>query len=245
MAKDPAFLFYSQDFLVGTYDMTDEQIGRYIKLLCLQHQKGHLKEATMTLIMGGELDECIVCKFLKDDKGNYYNEKLEVEAKRRADYAASRRANLENKRKQKHKELHMEAHMDEHMETEAETVTDTKTSLDESRFNEFWQTYPKKAGKKAALAAWKKAKVSADLHAKILSAVALQKTSAQWQKDNGQFIPNPATWLNQGRWDDEIQNGGKTGKTVIEQQYTQREYDAKDYGGLTPEEVEEASKYDA
>jgi hypothetical protein len=32
----------------------------------------------------------------------------------------------------------------------------------------------------------------------------LQKTSAQWQKDNGQYIPNPATWLNQGRWDDEI-----------------------------------------
>ena len=37
--KDPAFLFYSSDFLSGTMLMTDEEIGQYIKLLCLQHQK--------------------------------------------------------------------------------------------------------------------------------------------------------------------------------------------------------------
>jgi len=37
----------------------------------------------------------------------------------------------------------------------------------------------------------------------------------------------------------------KRGKTVIEQRYTQREYDPKDYDGLTPEEIEEALKYDA
>ena len=42
MAKDPAFLFYSNDFLTGTYTMTDEQVGKYIRLLCLQHQKGEL-----------------------------------------------------------------------------------------------------------------------------------------------------------------------------------------------------------
>jgi hypothetical protein len=76
--------------------------------------------------------------------------------------------------------------------------------LDESRFSEFWQAYPKKIGKQAALKAWKRVKVTAELHEKILDAIRLQKTSAQWQKDNGQFIPNPATWLNQGRWDDEI-----------------------------------------
>lgn len=37
--KDPAFLFYSSDFLSGTMLMTDEEIGQYIKLICLQHQK--------------------------------------------------------------------------------------------------------------------------------------------------------------------------------------------------------------
>ena len=44
MAKDPAFLFYPSDFLTGTMFMTDEQVGKYIRLLCAQHQKGHLCE---------------------------------------------------------------------------------------------------------------------------------------------------------------------------------------------------------
>ena len=89
-----------------------------------------------------------------------------------------------------------------------------RTTLSETRFNDFWDAYPNKKGKKAAFAAWKKAKVTADLHAKLLSAIRLQKTSAQWQKDNGQYIPNPATWLNQGRWDDEISSKEQTDKPL-------------------------------
>ena len=42
--KDPAFLFYSSDFLSGTFTMTNEQIGKYIRLLCIQHQKYILSE---------------------------------------------------------------------------------------------------------------------------------------------------------------------------------------------------------
>ena len=42
MAKDPAVLFYTQDFLVATITMTNEQKGKYITLLCLQHQKQKL-----------------------------------------------------------------------------------------------------------------------------------------------------------------------------------------------------------
>ena len=45
--KDPAFLFYSSDFLTGTMFMSDVQLGKYIKLLCVQHQKGHLSEKDM------------------------------------------------------------------------------------------------------------------------------------------------------------------------------------------------------
>ena len=40
MAKDPAFLFYTSDFLTGTMFMTNEQVGIYIRLLCSQHQHG-------------------------------------------------------------------------------------------------------------------------------------------------------------------------------------------------------------
>ena len=47
MAKDPAVLFYTSDFLSGTFTMTNEQVGMYIRLLCLQHQKGKLSEKDM------------------------------------------------------------------------------------------------------------------------------------------------------------------------------------------------------
>ena len=90
--KDPAFLFYSSDFLSGTMLMTDEEIGQYIKLLCLQHQKGHLKEKDMLNICK-TYNEDIFSKFKKDEEGNYYNERLEYEANKRKAYSESRRNN--------------------------------------------------------------------------------------------------------------------------------------------------------
>ena len=38
----------------------------------------------------------------------------------------------------------------------------------------------------------------------MLSAIAKHKNTDQWKKDNGQFIPNPASWLNARRWEDEM-----------------------------------------
>ena len=46
-------------------------------------------------------------------------------------------------------------------------------------------------------------KANADIGV-LIDAVEQQKTSFQWQKDGGRYIPNPATWLNQGRWEDEL-----------------------------------------
>ena len=48
-----------------------------------------------------------------------------------------------------------------------------------------------------------KVKPTADLFQRMLEAIKEQTASEQWKRDNGQYIPNPATWLNQGRWDDE------------------------------------------
>ena len=48
------------------------------------------------------------------------------------------------------------------------------------------------------------AKVPNSAHPLLVPAVEAHKQSSQWQKDNGQYIPNPATWLNQGRWEDEL-----------------------------------------
>ena len=73
-------------------------------------------------------------------------------------------------------------------------------------FENFWKAYPKKVGKDAASKAFAKRKPDDKLLKEILQAVELQKVSDQWTKDGGQYIPNPATWLNQGRWMDELEN---------------------------------------
>ena len=96
MSKDPAFLFYSSDFLTGTALMTDEQIGKYIKLLCYQHQMGHLSERDMLKICK-TYDEDIFSKFEKDQDGLYYNARLHQEVEKRKAYSESRRQNRTKK----------------------------------------------------------------------------------------------------------------------------------------------------
>jgi hypothetical protein len=71
-------------------------------------------------------------------------------------------------------------------------------------FEAFWAAYPKKVGKLEALKAWRKHRPGQGLTARILAALEAQKRSAKWQEDKGKFIPHPATWLNAGRWDDEV-----------------------------------------
>lgn len=68
----------------------------------------------------------------------------------------------------------------------------------------FWNNYPKKVGKDAAWKSWQKQDGNRPDIEIIISVVAEQSKSDQWKKENGQFIPNPATWINQGRWADEV-----------------------------------------
>ena len=79
-----------------------------------------------------------------------------------------------------------------------------KLTAQEKRFAEFWDLYPKKVGKKAAHNAWMKLKPDTELFAHIMQAVRNAKKSEQWNRESGRFIPNPSTWINQGRWDDEL-----------------------------------------
>ena len=95
----------------------------------------------------------------------------------------------------------------------------------EQTFAAFWNEYPRKVGKTKCFDVWKKLKPSAELVEKIMAAVMAQKQTAQWQKDGGAYIPHPTTWLNQGRWDDEVpevrhQEGGQNGRTSQDQPAT-------------------------
>ena len=67
-------------------------------------------------------------------------------------------------------------------------------------FERFWAAYPRREGKGAAYKAFQRiAGVPLDV---MLFAVEQQRRSRQWTENNGQYIPMPATWLNQRRWED-------------------------------------------
>ena len=119
MSKDPAFLFYPNDYIGGTMGMTFEEKGAYMELLMLQFNRGH-----MTLHMIGQTVGQtwvkIQDKFIKDADGLWYNERLDLEKERRKTFTESRRNNVSGKNqhtKNKEKEVgHMTTHMIGHME---------------------------------------------------------------------------------------------------------------------------------
>lgn len=84
MAKDPAFLFYSKDWLEGTAEMTSEEKGVYVDLLAHQHQKGSLPPETKKLAKLSGLSEPdfliiwaeLSSKFIANATGRLVNRKL-------------------------------------------------------------------------------------------------------------------------------------------------------------------------
>ena len=90
-----------------------------------------------------------------------------------------------------------------------------KNTLSVSRtdeaFETFWSAYPKKTGKGAARKSFERACKSKATLESMLEAIEQQRQTEQWRKDSGQYVPMPATWLNQERWSDEIAGGGING----------------------------------
>jgi uncharacterized protein YdaU (DUF1376 family) len=89
--KDPAVLLYTQDFIVGTLTMTDEQRGKYILLLCYQHQKQNKLTLNDLQLAGG--DEVILSKFPLQPDGYYYNDRMAMEIENRKVRTESSRKN--------------------------------------------------------------------------------------------------------------------------------------------------------
>lgn len=91
MAKDPAFLFYSSDFLAGVSDLTMEERGQYITLLCLQHQKsGRLSRKAVAIAVPNATAD-VMAKFKEDKNGLLYNERLEKESIKRREHSEKQR----------------------------------------------------------------------------------------------------------------------------------------------------------
>jgi uncharacterized protein YdaU (DUF1376 family) len=136
MAKDPAFLFYSSDFLTGTTFLSFEDKGKYITILCQMHQHGRLSEESICFAVG-LVSVSLKAKFKVDESGLWYNERLEMETEKRNKYTESRRNNgslggrghIKDKKQSKSvpkKKKATAKHMVNHMENENENINDNK-----------------------------------------------------------------------------------------------------------------------
>ncbi len=88
-----------------------------------------------------------------------------------------------------------------------------ETSGNSVLFERFWQAYPNKKARAECIRVWTSPtgkfgqilggrKPDEKLVDEMLEAIEWQKSTDGWKKDKGRFIPYPATWLNQGRWQD-------------------------------------------
>ena len=203
MAKGYMPLFF--DTFEETENLTDEEFGRLIRAA------GYYaigKDGWGALITGNER---YAFPFLKGqiDRNKSISQKRAKAGSTRKEQEVAKENKPEqnetkgNKRKQKEQDEQLMA-----------------------RFEMFWSAYPRHVNKQAALKAFKKINPDDAVMEIILREIERQSKSAQWTKDNGQFIPHPATWLNGNRWEDELPaESGK--KTVAAQNYGQRDYNGE------------------
>jgi uncharacterized protein YdaU (DUF1376 family) len=193
MAKDPAFLFYPNDYIGGTMGMTFEEKGAYIEILMLQFNRGHMTSHMIGQLVG-QLWESIKCKFVQDEQGLWYNIRLDQEKDKRMSFTQSRRNNIKGLNQ------HTIGHMTSHMENENEDVNRNinKVKIVDTQFEEFWDLYDYKKSRDKAEKAWKTLNQEE-------KALALQHAPVYAQSTpDKQFRKHPTTYLNNKSFNDEI-----------------------------------------
>jgi uncharacterized protein YdaU (DUF1376 family) len=224
--KSPAFQFYAKDFLTGTATMSLAERGAYVTLLSHQWDSGSVpstaKERARMLGCTASEERRIwarlVSKFtLVDDA--FQNLRLEEERQKQAEFRRrqSDKGKASAATRWQPKSNHGSTAVTNGLQPNGNSSSSSSSSSSkeqeqiprphakrsDDRFDAWWSAYPKKTGKGAALKAWTKIRPSDTTVAAMLNALEWQRNQPQWQKDGGAFIPNPATYLNQSRWEDE------------------------------------------
>ncbi len=120
------------------------------------------------------------------------------------------------------------------------------TVTQQKRFERFWSAYPKKVAKGKAEKAWQSITPDDPMLEQMLRKIEESKLTDMWRKDNGQFIPYPASWLNAKRWLDDLESGAdlENRKRAIESAESVLHFDGEknflafcEEKGIKPEEV--------
>ena len=207
--KDPAVLFYFQDFLVGTEFMTDDEVGKYIRILCHQADKGALCLDKLKRICRSEVPETIMEKLSQDENGNYYQKRMQLEREKRVNYSESRRNNRTKK------EDNICKTYDKHMENENENINKDINNKISVPFETFWNLYDKKEDRIKCERKWNSLtnKEREECIAKLPAYISSTPDKL--------YRKHPATYLNNKSWENEIiiknNNNIKTGMQLSDE----------------------------
>lgn len=201
MAKDPAILFYPNDWLGGTIGMSYEEKGAYMELLMMQFTRGHMSEHMIGQTIG-QLWLNIKDKFTKDDDGKWYNERLDIEKEKRKNYVESRKNNKKGNNQHTKKDEKQSGHMTNHMTSHMGNGNIYSNNIEikyNISFGEFWNLYDKKVGDKMkAEKMWYKLKDKE--REVIIDYIPKYKISQPDKK----FRLHPTSFLNQRGWESEL-----------------------------------------
>ena len=187
------FEFHPADYLLDTGDLDMQQHGAYAVLMFRYYWDGELLKANVYRDCRKEGDreaiDFVLARYFHPDGERYVHNRIERELEAIKGYiehqsragTASGEARRGKKRKPREPKINGVAH----------------------GFAEFYASYPRRLNRAEAEKAWIKLSPDEALRTTIMAAVAAQKNSVQWRKDNGAFIPHPASWLNARRWEDE------------------------------------------
>ena len=223
--KAPAFQFYPDDFIGGTCDLSAEEVGTYIRLLCYQWSRESIPVEDipkLTRIAGSNVTLDVLRKF-PDGK----NAKLESVRNNLNKYKTTcvqngKKGGNPNFVKGKSNPYYQTDNQDDNQKdnprlcsednqtdnpeissltlTLTPTITSNPNKHIPAGFNEFWTAYPRKIAKADAEKAW--AKIKPDLQT-VLTALEWQCKLEDWTKDGVKYIPFPASYLNSKRYEDE------------------------------------------
>ena len=182
MGKDPAFLFYTSDFLLGTWVMTFEDKGKYITILSYMHQNGRLSEEVIHKL-AGDISTNLKSKFKIDENGLWYNERLEEEIVKRKRFVTSCVENGKKGGRPGRKK---------------KSAQPGDAKEDNASFEKFWKMYDKPTEKQSCELKW--AKLSEDEKESVFQKLPAYIAATPERH----FRKNPLTYLNRKIWLDEL-----------------------------------------
>ena len=220
-------MFYYQhhigDFIKATSQLTDSQTVGYLRLLWMYYDAekplpNDIDVLAMQIGLSTENTHLLLRAFFKFENDAWTHTRCDKEISEYHEHIIKKsnagKASAERRKNNSSTDVQQVFNgcsTDEQLTVNQEPITNNHKPTNtpkppkgaDGRFDKFWAAYPKKVGKFDAKKSFDKRKPDDQLLEVMLAAIRVQSNSDAWRKDGGQFIPNPSTWLNQGRWEDE------------------------------------------